>query len=109
MSNPHHYVSQLQCVGLVPILGGSSEPGSSLVGRVIEGMTEMQYFILSVCLQHGFQSVLMSVVGSCVVAGYQLSLGNMIEWIKKTLEELVTEKNNMSKKSRGMEWRWCTI
>uniref|UniRef100_A0A1X7TIM9 ELYS beta-propeller domain-containing protein n=1 Tax=Amphimedon queenslandica TaxID=400682 RepID=A0A1X7TIM9_AMPQE len=95
MSNPQHYLSELQCVGLVPILGGASEPGSSLVGGVIQGLTEMQYFILSVCLQHGLQSVLMGVAESCVVAGYQLSLENMIEWIRKTVEELVTEKNNL--------------
>ena len=98
MANPHHYLSELQCVGLVPILGGASEPGSSLVGKVIQGVNEMQYFILSVCLQYGLPSVLMGVAGSCVVAGYQFSLVSMIEWIRKTVKELVTEKNNMSKR-----------
>ena len=95
MSNPLHYMSQLQCVGLVPIVGGVGE------GVVTSGVTEMQYFILSVCLQYGFESVLMGVVESCLVVGYHLSLSNLIKWAEKTLDELVMEKNNMGKKREG--------
>ena len=95
MSNPLHYMSQLQCVGLVPIVGGVGE------GVVTSGVAEMQYFILSVCLQYGFESVLMGVVESCLVVGYHLSLSNLIKWAEKTLDELVMEKNNMGKRRGG--------
>ena len=97
MSNPLHYMSQLQCVGLVPIVGGVSE------GVVTSGVAEMQYFILSVCLQYGFESVLMGVVESCLVVGYHLSLSNLIKWAEKTLDELVMEKNNMGKRRERRE------
>ena len=97
MSNPLHYMSQLQCVGLVPIVGGVGE------GVVTSGVAEMQYFILSVCLQYGFESVLMGVVESCLVVGYHLSLSHLIKWAEKTLDELVMEKNNMGKRRGGEE------